>query len=390
MMSIVGQNALLNQYVPTFYLKDLKDGDTIAFDARRRAFVNTTGSLGSASLRLSDLLDVSDSLDNPLALTHGKSLIYNAVRAQWEAAYTDYNDLTNKPTAADYSFADLADVAKPAVPGAFVKWNALGTELVYADKITGTDIEGLSAVAFTGDYTDLKNAPAQTSGTVTKVKFKNGNGVYGVVVDSTTTPELSITLEDITPTSVTATGDITGANLTGTNTGDQTITLVGDVTGSGTGTFNTQLADTGVAAGTYGGVGRYPVLTIDSKGRVTAVDTIELPDISGAIPPTVSVTAGVGIEVTADTTASTAEYTVSLLDTGVAAGTYGNRNLVPTIEVNSAGQITSVSTSHVDTSTLDLINETDTLVIAPRHQYIVTGSLEVSGRIENNGRIAVL
>ena len=389
-MSIVGQNTLLNQYVPTFYLKDLKDGDTIAFDARRRAFVNTAGSLGTGSLRLSDLLDVSDNLDNPLALAHGQTLTYNSVSGQWEAAHLDFNTLTNKPTAADYSFADLADVAKPAVPGAFVKWNVLGTELVYADKITGTDIEGLSAVAFTGDYNDLKNAPAHTGGTVTKLKFKNGDGIYGLVVNPTTTPELSITLEDISPTSVTSSGTITGSNLSGVNTGDQTITLVGDVQGSGTGTFITQLADTGVAAGTYGGVGRYPVLTIDSKGRVTEVDTVELPDVSGIIPAAVSVTAGTGIEVAAAVTASTAEYTVSLLDTGVAAGIYGNSHSVPTIEVNSAGQITSISTSHVDTSTLDLINETDTLVIAPRHQYIVTGSLEVSGRIENNGRIAVL
>ena len=41
-MAIVGHNALLNQYVPTFFLKDLRDGQTIVFDARRKAFVNAT------------------------------------------------------------------------------------------------------------------------------------------------------------------------------------------------------------------------------------------------------------------------------------------------------------------------------------------------------------
>ena len=47
----------------------------------------------------------------------------------------------------------------------------------------------------------------------------------------------SLSLGAIEPTSVTATGNVTGANLSGNNTGDQTITLTGDVTGSGTGSF---------------------------------------------------------------------------------------------------------------------------------------------------------
>lgn len=41
---------------------------------------------------------------------------------------------------------------------------------------------------------------------------------------------------------ITATGAVTGSNLSGTNTGDQTITLTGDVTGSGTGSFSTTIA----------------------------------------------------------------------------------------------------------------------------------------------------
>lgn len=39
--------------------------------------------------------------------------------------------------------------------------------------------------------------------------------------------------------SLTVVGNISGANLSGTNTGDQTITLTGDITGSGTGSFAT-------------------------------------------------------------------------------------------------------------------------------------------------------
>jgi hypothetical protein len=52
--------------------------------------------------------------------------------------------------------------------------------------------------------------------------------------------------------------------ITGTNTGDQTIALTGDVIGSGTGSFATTLKNTGP------GVGTFQSVTIDEKGRVTA------------------------------------------------------------------------------------------------------------------------
>jgi hypothetical protein len=71
-------------------------------------------------------------------------------------------------------------------------------------------------------------------------------------------------------------------------------------------------------------------------------------------------------------------------------GTFGDAHQIPTITINSKGLVTNVSTQHVDTSVRDLVDETETLVIAARHQYIVTSRLEVVGRIENNGRIAIL
>lgn len=58
------------------------------------------------------------------------------------------------------------------------------------------------------------------SGTVTTFGFTNANGVSGVVTNPTTTPNLTISLGAITPTSVAATGNVTGLNLSGTNTGD--------------------------------------------------------------------------------------------------------------------------------------------------------------------------
>ena len=86
------------------------------------------------------------------------------------------------------------------------------------------------------------------------------------------------------------TGDETGSTiktklgittLSGSNTGDQTITLTGDVTGTGTGTFTTTLATTGVTASMYGSSTitstSVPVITVDAKGRITNAVSTQIP-----------------------------------------------------------------------------------------------------------------
>lgn len=80
------------------------------------------------------------------------------------------------------------------------------------------------------------------SGTVTDVSVTTANGVSGSVANSTSTPAISLTLGAITPTTIVASGAISGSNLSGTNTGDQTISLTGDVSGSGTGSISTTVS----------------------------------------------------------------------------------------------------------------------------------------------------
>jgi hypothetical protein len=56
-------------------------------------------------------------------------------------------------------------------------------------------------------------------------------------------------------------------------TANQTITLTGDVTGSGNGTFAATLANTAVTPGTYDNATTISPFTVDSKGRITNVGT---------------------------------------------------------------------------------------------------------------------
>jgi hypothetical protein len=77
----------------------------------------------------------------------------------------------------------------------------------------------------------------------------------------------------------------TDLGLTGTNSGDQTITLTGDVTGTGTGSFAATLATVNSNTGSFGSATSVPTFTVNGKGLITAVSTNAItPAGIGAIP----------------------------------------------------------------------------------------------------------
>jgi hypothetical protein len=130
-------------------------------------------------------------------------------------------------------------------------WAGKAKQITYFDQIWRFIVpnEGMSLwvndedLLYSYDGTNWVVPSGSGTGTVTSVSVTTANGISGSVATATTTPAITLTLGAITPSSVAATGTVSGSNLSGTNTGDQTITLTGNVTGSGTGSFTTTIAN---------------------------------------------------------------------------------------------------------------------------------------------------
>ena len=337
---IVGQNTLLNQYSPTFYIRNITNGQTLTYDSTRKAFVNNTASLGNLS-------DVSQSINNPLTLQGGQALVYDSISGQWTNSYIDYNTLINKPTGGSgggsSSFAGLSDTAKPSLPGGYVRWDTTGTQLIYSTTIPASSITGLATVAYTGNFNDLSNKPTSL-GTVTSVSVLPHNGVSGTVINSTSTPGITVILGDIMPNSITATSTVYGSNLSGTNTGDQTITLSGDINGSGTGIISTSLSAVNSSIGTYGNATTVPQFTVDATGRILSVTNVPIATSGIGTVTSVAVTGSSDITVTGSPITSAGTIGVSLSTTGVSPNSYGSSTQIPVITVDAHGRITNVTT----------------------------------------------
>lgn len=122
------------------------------------------------------------------------------------------------------------------------------------------------------------NNPTE-GGTVTSVSIVTANGISGTVTNPDTTPAITLSLGAITPSSVNASGAILGSNLSGTNTGDQTIILSGDISGTGTSSITTTLATVNANVGSFTNAS----ITVNAKGLITTASngTSAVTSISG-------------------------------------------------------------------------------------------------------------
>lgn len=156
--------------------------------------------------------------------------------------------------------------------------------------------------------------------------------------------------------------------LAGKLTANQTITLSGDVTGSGGTAITTTLANSGVTAGTYNSV------TVNAKGLVTAASNVSYQPLDADLTAIagISATSGLLKKTAADTwTLDTNTYltgnqsitlsgdasgsgstaiAVTLANSGVTAGTYNN------VTVDAKGRVTSGSNVSYLTSAVTSIS----------------------------------
>jgi len=120
---------------------------------------------------------------------------------------------------------------------------------------TYSTTEGLvcnTTVTASGDITEVIAGSGLTGGATTEVATLNIGAGTGITVNAnsiSTTLGTSIEKGELTDSGTLSfdwldseiSDSLTITNLSGTNTGDQTITLTGDITGSGTGSFTTTI-----------------------------------------------------------------------------------------------------------------------------------------------------
>lgn len=129
----------------------------------------------------------------------------------------------------NYTFVMYMDGSSPGTG----KFSWVTSPNSSADASTGPAVMNLYT---TGELDLLLNTSTARGLFIKEAASQSGDAIR-VEPNGSTTPVFQVTAAG----AVSAAGNITGANLSGTNTGDQTIALTGDVTGSGTGSFATAI-----------------------------------------------------------------------------------------------------------------------------------------------------
>lgn len=150
----------------------------------------------------------------------------------------------------------------------------------------------------------------------------------------------------------------------------------GGLTANTQGVFITPIAS---VAGTYGNSVTVPVLTVNDRGQVVAVEEVTanaqvaqelaadyVSSLSGT-PGQISVTGGTGNKSTP---------TVNLVATGVTAATYGNTTHIPQISVDTYGRITNVDLVEAVAGNLNVNGNVDIANITTTafRDIVVTGT----------------
>lgn len=327
----------------------------------------------------------------------GETLTFAGASGQLSAAVTN-NTVT-------YSIVDGASIANLSVTGTFT-----------SDDITSSQVTVSGDAVITGNLTVNGTQTIVNSTTVTVddaiirvnsdgvaanagIEANIGGNVKSFVYNPTSS---KWTVGNETLVAGTFEGDVVG-DLTGTaDAADAlssavTINLSSDATGTATFTsagdqanITVTLANSGVTAGNVGSATQIPVLTIDSKGRVTAASTANVATLltvagdSGTgnvnlLTQTLTVSGGTGLTATANAQS----VTIDLDNTAVTAGNYGSATQIPTFTVDAQGRITAASNVSISTN-IGLAGDTGNDTVAGGETITFTGGTNLTSVVANN------
>jgi hypothetical protein len=211
-----------------------------------------------------------------------------------------------------------------------------------------TGVVGLSTFAARADHQHARPTPAEIGAlgaTASAGGDLTGNFPNPTLAAVTTAQTNVGSGTQIPVLSVDAKGRITGLSSVPVSASTTAISsLTSDVIAVGPGAASASLAAITTAQSNVGSGTSVPVLSIDAKGRVTALGSTP---ISGSAGGTVtSITAGTGLS----GGTITGSGTIAIANVTAAQSNVGSASQVPVLSINAQGQVTALSTVAIATS----------------------------------------